>query len=125
MYFIAQTLGAFMGFGLLKILTPPEIFDPSNGTTIGLCSTVPHPSLTEFQALSIEFLATTVLIFTVCGVWDPRNATCIDSLPLRFGFAITAIGSVAVSRFLFYFICFKIYFSCCALLCPDMTLLKI
>lgn len=101
MYFIAQALGAFMGFGLLKTITPPEIFDPSNGTAIGLCSTVPHPALTEFQALSIEFLATSVLVFTICGVWDPRNAKCIDSVPLRFGFAITAIGSVAVSRIFF------------------------
>lgn len=96
MYFVAQMLGAFMGYGLLKALTPPEIFDPTNGTGPGLCSTVPHPALTEFQAVSIEFLATSVLVLLICGVWDPRNAKLQDSVPLRFGFAISAIGSVVV-----------------------------
>lgn len=91
-------LGAFMGFGLLKVVTPADIFDPSNGTSVGLCTTSPHASLSEFQAVSIEFIATFILIFIVCGVWDPRNAKTTDSVPLRFGFAITALGSAVVSN---------------------------
>lgn len=95
-YFVAQMLGAFMGYGLLMVVTPATLFFPSDPAAPGLCMTVPHSSLTLTQAVLIEFIATSVLILICCGVWDPRNAKYGDSIPLKFGFAITAIGCVAV-----------------------------
>lgn len=91
-YFVAQMLGAFMGYGLLMIMTPADLIFPSEGP--GLCVTMPHSNLTAFQALAFEYIATTVLIMICGGVWDPRNAKHQDSIPLRFGFAIMAIGLI-------------------------------
>lgn len=86
-----------MGFGLLKLVTPALIFRPEDKEGPGVCSTVPNPDITTFQALLVEFLATTVLILVCCGVWDPRNSQNSDSIPLRFGFTITALALVTVS----------------------------
>ena len=91
---VAQCLGAFMGYGLLLVVTPTELIRPENSTGPYLCTTVPHASLSPLQALAFEYLASTVLILLCCGVWDPRNAKAVDSIPLRFGFAITAIGAI-------------------------------
>ncbi|GAB0087910.1 aquaporin [Sergentomyia squamirostris] len=91
-YIIGQVLGAFMGFGLLKALTPAQIFRPSNETSSGLCTTVPHPDISSIQAVAVEFIITSILIFICCAVWDPRNAKSHDSVPLRFGLAITCLA---------------------------------
>lgn len=104
-YVAAQFLGAFMGFGLLKWLTPDSVFNPLkivNGTEIatenGLCLTMPHSSLSDMQAVVLEFLATSVLILSVCAcAWDSRNASYHDSLPLRFGLTITLLAYSVVS----------------------------
>lgn len=91
-------LGAFMGFGLLKVLTPEDIFRPANSTGPGLCSTIPHSDLTAMQALAIEFIATMILILICCGVWDPRNAKHHDSVPLRFGLAVSGLACALVNN---------------------------
>lgn len=93
-YFVAQLLGAFMGYGLLLVITPADIFGPLGAEQTGLCVTAPHASLTPYQALAFEYISTTVLIMICAGVWDPRNAKYQDSIPLKFGFAITAIGCI-------------------------------
>lgn len=96
MYVIAQMFGAFMGYGLLLVITPDHIFSPDNDL-IGVCVTRPHESLTQIQAVFIEYLATTVLIALCCGCWDPRNADKQDTIPLKFGFALVSIGCIVVS----------------------------
>lgn len=96
LYIVAQLLGGFMGFGLLKVLTPTAHFGSDAGL-IGHCMTWPHPDVTVWQALGIEFMATMVLVLVCCGVWDPRNAHTHDSVSLRFGLVITALALVAVS----------------------------
>lgn len=70
-YVTAQLLGGFMGFGLLKVLTPDSVFNPVlNGTEVetanGLCLTMPHTSLSAVQAVAIEFVATSVLVSRFC-----------------------------------------------------------
>lgn len=88
-YFMAQMLGAFMGYGLLKVVIPQHIFNPTNSTDgPGLCTTIPHADVSNIQALTIEFVATTVLILVCCAVWDERNSHLHDSVALRFGFVI-------------------------------------
>lgn len=98
-YFVAQILGGFMGFGILKAVTPSHVFErPENSTAVGLCTTVPAPSVSPVCAVGVEFLITMVLILVCCGVWDPRNAKHHDSVPVRFGLAITCLALVGVSN---------------------------
>lgn len=95
-YFAAQMLGGFMGFGLLKLVIPANIFSPTNSTEVpGLCTTMPSEGVSDIQALTIEFVATTVLILVCCAVWDDRNAHLHDSVALRFGFVIFMLACSA------------------------------
>lgn len=87
LYFVAQMLGAFMGFGLLQLVIPEK--------KEGLCTTMPGEGVSEIQALTIEFVATAVLILVCCAVWDDRNAHLTDSIALRFGFLIFMLACSA------------------------------
>lgn len=89
---MAQLMGAFMGYGLLILVTPQEIFRPLGIDVPELCMTLPAKDLTPLQAVAMEYLSTSVLILICGGVWDERNARNQDSIPLKFGFAIMAIG---------------------------------
>ncbi|XP_046396495.1 aquaporin AQPAe.a-like isoform X2 [Ischnura elegans] len=94
LYIIVQCLGAIFGFGVLKLITPcdlttvPDLVNPN----LGFCTTVPSRALSIFQILLAEGLATSILILTVCGAWDRRNANNIDSIPIKFGLTIVAVG---------------------------------
>lgn len=118
-YFVAQLIGSWLGFGLLKVLTPISIFNQTSGNssvvpTAGLCMTLPHSTVSPWLAVWIEFVATAVLILTCCAcAWDKRNANHHDSLPLRFGLTVAGLACAMVSfknRFfgynIFYFVLF-------------------
>lgn len=94
-YFVAQVVGAFMGFGVLKMLTPSDVFSDALEKGAGFCVTSPNPRITLPQAVGIEFLATAVLTLVCCGVWDPRNAKHHDSVALKFGFTIGCLAVAA------------------------------
>lgn len=95
-YFMGQMLGAFMGFGLLKVVIPNTIINPTNSSEgPGLCTTVPHQDLSNIQALTIEFIATALLILVCCAVWDHRNDHLHDSVSLRFGFVVFMLACSA------------------------------
>ena len=93
LYLVVQCIGACLGFFLLILLTPFEILDYYQNE--GLCTTVPHESLTMSQVFLIEYCATSILILLCGAVWDPRNRHNSDSVPLKFAFAIAAIGFAA------------------------------
>ncbi|XP_075213024.1 aquaporin-like isoform X3 [Lycorma delicatula] len=93
-YFVAEFVGAILGFGLLKIVTPCDLWLVSSGNGTGVCSTIPVPSLNDAQSLALEFLATSFLILVVCSVWDARNADKADSTPLKFAVTITVISII-------------------------------
>lgn len=95
LYIIAQFLGAFMGYGLLQIVTPQQIMRMQIMKE-SFCVTKPNPMLNSFQAFGVEFIGTAALIWICCGVWDPRNAKSHDSVPIRFGLAVTGIASATV-----------------------------
>lgn len=97
MYVVAQVLGAFVGFGLLVALTPPHIFRPDPTAIHGHCSTVPVEGMTAVQAFFIEFFATLVLVTVSCASWDPRNASKLDSVALKFGFTVAGLSLAVVS----------------------------
>ncbi|XP_067632942.1 aquaporin AQPAn.G-like isoform X1 [Eurosta solidaginis] len=93
LYIVGQLLGGFIGYGLLKALIPNNavILDgPHN-----LCVTTVHADISPWQGCAIEFIISGVLIFTCCGVWDPRNAKFHDSVPIRFGLAISCLAITA------------------------------
>lgn len=96
-YIAGQSLGAFAGFGLLKLLTPKRVFQESAQIGCGHCMIQPNPEMWIVHSLAMEYLATTCLILICCAVWDKRNAQLIDSLPLRFGLSLTAFGVILVN----------------------------
>uniref|UniRef100_W8B2D9 Aquaporin AQPAe.a n=1 Tax=Ceratitis capitata TaxID=7213 RepID=W8B2D9_CERCA len=91
-YFVGQMLGGFIGYGLLKALIPENAVSLDGAS---LCVTTVHKDITVWQGCAIEFIITGVLIFTCCGVWDPRNAKFHDSVPIRFGLAISCLAITA------------------------------
>ncbi|XP_016947348.1 aquaporin isoform X1 [Drosophila biarmipes] len=93
-YFVAQMVGAFIGYGLLKAVLPENAIYTSD-TPSGVCLTLVNSTLTCWQGLAVEFLITCALIAICCGVWDPRNATKQDSVPVRFGLAIACLSLTA------------------------------
>lgn len=86
-YMTAEVLGATLGYGLLKALTPCEFFNPE----IGVCMSLPQKNLTTVQLFFIEFMLTFALVLVVSGAWDPRNRDNGDSAPLRIGMEFNLI----------------------------------
>ncbi|KAK9746939.1 Major intrinsic protein [Popillia japonica] len=98
-YVVAQFSGATLGFGLIKLLLPDiyvetEYVNNANITVTrhGLCTTVPHPQISTFQAIGIEAVTTAVLILVCCSVWDKRNANNTDAISVKFGLVIAGIA---------------------------------
>lgn len=77
-----------------------EFFNPvTNQTeyTSGLCTTLPHQTVSPMQAMILEVIITAVLVLVCAGVWDKRNSNKHDSVPIRFGLVIAALTMAAVS----------------------------
>ncbi|KAG5872515.1 hypothetical protein JTB14_014399 [Gonioctena quinquepunctata] len=90
-YLFGQILGALGGFGLLKALTPSNRFKFANAT-VGLCSPSPNEHMSSFQVVLVEFILTLILVWACCSVWDSRNKSNTDSVPLRLGLTITGLA---------------------------------
>jgi len=84
-----------LGYGLLRLLTPQEVLTSASPR---LCCTVPHPGMSDVQAVAMEFFATCFLVMVVCACADPRNSDKSDSVPLKFGCTILAL-SIAVGPY--------------------------
>ncbi|XP_025829896.1 aquaporin AQPAe.a isoform X2 [Agrilus planipennis] len=94
-YFVGQFIGAIAGFGALKATTPSEfikVFINNTEPVPGICSPVVSPNVSSFHGFLSEFFATLILILLCCSVWDPRNSTKHDSVPIKFGLAIVALA---------------------------------
>lgn len=85
-YFIAQCLGATVGYGLLMGVST---FDLAEGS---ICITQPLPNQAIYQSLIIEIILSAALGFINCAVWDPVNQDKNDGLPLKFGFTIAGLS---------------------------------
>lgn len=97
-YFLAEMIGATVGFGLLKMLIPTRILALTVGNSdAGFCATALNSDFTEVQGALVEFAATALLILLCCSCWDPRNAKQNDSVALKFGFAVAALAITFVS----------------------------
>ncbi|XP_012226157.1 aquaporin [Linepithema humile] len=91
-YVVAQCLGALLGYGLLKGITPEHLLHSGTTSTINsFCTTDVNRNLTPGYGVAAEALATGILTFFACGIWDSRNKKNTDSVAIRFGFCVTAL----------------------------------
>jgi glycerol uptake facilitator-like aquaporin len=86
-------IGGYFGYALLRAVTPSHAFEGSENS---FCVTI--PAVDDFKAFWIEFFMTMALIMICYGVWDQRNANHHDSVPLRFGLAISGLALVGVRK---------------------------
>ncbi|XP_001603421.1 aquaporin AQPAe.a-like isoform X1 [Nasonia vitripennis] len=95
-YCAAQFIGATIGYGLIKIVTPALLMNDGNPSSeTPLCVTAIHPEVSVVQALLIEILCTSLILLGACATWDPRCAHTTDSTALRFGLSVAAISFAA------------------------------
>ncbi|KAL0117103.1 hypothetical protein PUN28_010145 [Cardiocondyla obscurior] len=95
-YILGQFIGATAGYGLLKIVTPLELFNDGNiNSNVGVCMTVVHPGLNKVQAVLIETLVTSFLLCAACATWDPRCAHLSDSVAIKFGLMVAVLSFTA------------------------------
>ncbi|XP_048507781.1 aquaporin AQPAe.a-like isoform X2 [Athalia rosae] len=96
-YMVGQVLGAVIGYGMLKVVTPSDLLhaggDGSSSTSF--CMTMVSTKLTLVQGLLTETVATGILIFLCCASWDPRNEKNSDSTALKFGLTVAALAMAA------------------------------
>lgn len=92
LYILAQFGGALCGYGLLRAVTPWKYYQRALEYGEGHCVTVPHESISTGEALAIEILLTGILVWTNCGIWDPRNKRDTDSVPIKFAFLIAGLS---------------------------------
>uniref|UniRef100_A0A1Y9HB11 Aquaporin n=1 Tax=Anopheles farauti TaxID=69004 RepID=A0A1Y9HB11_9DIPT len=92
LYVVAQFGGALCGYGLLRAVTPWHYYQQALELGAGHCVTAPHASLSPGEALAVEILLTGILVWTNCGVWDPRNKRDTDSVPIKFAFLIAGLS---------------------------------
>lgn len=74
-------------------MTPENLLTASPTDKSDLfCVTGIHADLSAIQGLLVESIATSILIFVVCSVWDARNEKNTDSVPIRFGFTVAVLA---------------------------------
>ncbi|XKL67910.1 hypothetical protein PGB90_003401 [Kerria lacca] len=89
LYFIAQMLGATIGFWMIYVVSPNNMYIINKNGTTTFCCTTHIPGLSILEGFVAEFMATGFLILGVCSAWDSRNANALDSFPLKIGFLIS------------------------------------
>ncbi|XP_067214239.1 aquaporin AQPAe.a-like isoform X4 [Linepithema humile] len=95
-YILGQFIGATIGYGILKMITPAELFNDGNlNSTAGVCVTVVHPGISSLQGVLIEVFCTSCLLCAACATWDSRCAHTTDSTALKFGLSVATISFAA------------------------------
>lgn len=86
-YFVAEILGALLATHALKLTVSPSLYAKYNSSTesCGFCCTCVQPGVTLTQAFVLEFVATALLVYFFCSIWDWRNMRLNDSTGLKFG----------------------------------------
>lgn len=85
---ISECIGASIGYYLLYVLSPDELF--CLGSVNGMCLTLIHKSFTITQAFFIEFFATSTLVAVVCALWDKRTSN--EGAALKVGLAVFTLS---------------------------------
>ncbi|XP_033754572.1 aquaporin-4-like [Pecten maximus] len=89
LYIVVQCLGAIIGAGLLKGMTPTRRQD-------SLGATVPHNDVDGGKAFGIEFFITFILIFTIFATCDKKRKDLGGSFPLSIGLSVTMCHLFAI-----------------------------
>lgn len=93
-YILAQLIGASLGYGMLKVVTPSDRLVPGSPNNPDMfCVTDLHSELTAIQGLLLEGIATGILMLVVCAIWDRRNERNSDSIPIKFGLTVAALAT--------------------------------
>ncbi|XP_029179067.1 aquaporin AQPcic-like isoform X3 [Nylanderia fulva] len=93
-YIISQFIGAILGYGMLKVVTPRDRL--TSGTveqSDSFCVTGLHPDLSGIQGLILEGIATSILMLVFCSVVDQRNEKNTDSIAIKFGLAVAVLAT--------------------------------
>ncbi|XP_017881501.1 aquaporin-like [Ceratina calcarata] len=96
LYIGSQCVGSMLGFAIIKMMTPSELMWSKAGQTESFCVTVVSDKVALLNGVLAEIVATGILVFFACGLWDCRNAKNTDSVPIRFGFCIVALCLVFI-----------------------------
>ncbi|KAK9888628.1 hypothetical protein WA026_000856 [Henosepilachna vigintioctopunctata] len=89
LYIVSQIIGAFTGFGLLKLFMPSD-------APKGVCSPGLGPGISAWQGLGVEVFLTFTLLMACGAVWDSRNAENHDSVSLRLGLVVGVLAMAGV-----------------------------
>ena len=89
-YFVVQCIGAIIGAGLLKGMTP-------KGRRGMLGATMPHADMDGGKSFAVEFFITFVLVFTVFATCDKKRKDLGGSFPLAIGLSVATCHLFAVS----------------------------
>eukprot|EP00918_Siedleckia_nematoides_P070300 GHVU01153452.1.p1 GENE.GHVU01153452.1~~GHVU01153452.1.p1 ORF type:complete len:281 (+),score=24.85 GHVU01153452.1:141-983(+) len=98
LYIVAQCVGAIIGAGLLRAVTPAGLNDKLGITNLGNY-TVPKlgtVAVSAGQGFGIELLITFVLVFTVFASCDGNRKDLNGSAPLQIGLSVTMCHLFAV-----------------------------
>lgn len=88
-FIVAQCLGAVVGAGLLKALTPPAVQGQLGATTVS-------GTLSVEQGFGVEFVVTFVLVLTVFASCDGKRKDLHGSGPLAIGLSVTLCHLFAI-----------------------------
>lgn len=88
-YWTAQMIGGISGFGLLKLLMPPEWVSGN------FCMTLVHSRINVVKAFFIEICITAILCGMISSIWDKRNLKWGDSVAIKFGCVIFLLSFCA------------------------------
>lgn len=87
LYILVQFLGSLVGAGFAFAVAPNNnhVCLVFRGAPIGVL-------------IGMEFLATALVLFAYCAIWDKRSEGAYDSLSLRVGFLIAGLAYAIVSN---------------------------
>lgn len=91
MYIISQLIGSYLGYALVRLITPLEVL----GSNPELFCVV-LPSVENFKAFWMEFFLTMALVLLCCAMWDPKNKISVESVPIKLGLAVAVLVFVGV-----------------------------
>ncbi|KAK3928145.1 Aquaporin AQPcic [Frankliniella fusca] len=88
LYIIAQCVGAIIGTGLVKAVTPESFTEVLGNTKLTA------KGITTAQGFGVEFLLGFILVLVVFAVCDPNRPECKYAAPLAIGLTV-ALGHLA------------------------------
>jgi len=97
LYWLAQTVGAFLGAFVIYINYLPALrhsdFGGFNNSTAGIFATYPQPYVGTIGAFISEFVGTFMLLLIILATGDKNNFPAGHSTPIVLGLTLLVIGA--------------------------------